>query len=214
MAIVKSDQLGKGSNPIKGAKFRDHAVEFSKQWAIGSKLTWEEFSNWAQEQGLLDSVPEEGSDKQSDEWLAYLQRRHQVRMNINKAAEHSDMIGRGGAYSVVASGGALLVKSAASALATAKSADRIAQLATTKRKQLEHLYQSTDWSQIPSHEMAMAEGLMIDLTNWIEVINLQAKQHETKFSLLQGKIRKLVENGTLLPSSDEISGFIGCDVSN
>ncbi len=204
------------SNPIKGAKYREYAIEFAKIWPVGSGLTWEEFCDWAFTKGLLDfpqPTQEElrSEGKQSDVWLAHLQRRHQVKQNLNKASQHSDMISHGGAFSIESVRGKLLVKDVASVIAQCDVATRINSLAQTKTKQLDYLYQSTDWATLPPHERALAEALRDDLDDWVMVIDLQAKQHEKKFAKLTSRVKHLVDSGSIHPTNGGISGLLTND---
>lgn len=218
------------SNPIRGAKYKDNAIEFAKKWPIGTSLTWKEFCEWAHSKNLLPTTqpdlhlieagikaenekrmklgkdPEDSSPRRSNAWLAHLQRRHQARMNLNKAAQHSSMIecNPGGAFSIESIGGVLMVKDVAKVMAEGTAAKRIKSLANTKRKQLEYLFQSTDWAQLPPHERAIAESLKDDIDDWVSIIDLQAKQHEAKFAKLQSRLSSLVAIGDIMPQNGGI----------
>ena len=159
LALEIAESLGstlpvKAANPRRGAQYRDDAIEFAKLYPIGSTLTWDEFLDFAIDRGIIaiETLPteEEAADKQSNAWLAHLQRRHQVRASLNKASAHPAMIPYGGAFTIEPSGGGLVVRSTAQAIAASDAPSRIASLATSKRQKLEYLIQSTDWSQLPA----------------------------------------------------------------
>src|SRR5690349_4656093 len=86
---VSIDRPWGKANPRRGAGHTDTALMFLRDHPVGETLTPEKFDEWAQRLGLLN-VPT-GAPKQSDAWLAHLQRRHQLRYNINKAATHPRM---------------------------------------------------------------------------------------------------------------------------
>ena len=200
----------KKENPRRGAAMRSAAIDFTKRWPIGSSLTWDEFTGWAVEHRLLDAIPsgEDMEDKQSNAWLAHLQRRHQIRNNLNKASAHSELIPYGGAFVVSAIGGALVVRSTAAEIAEGEVPKRIRSLANTRRKKLEYLIQSTDWSQLPPHEQAIAEALRDDIDFFVRGIELGAESLETKFSKLRNRISGMIADGRVSPTNGGISGLL------
>jgi len=218
LATEIAESLGASRNPVKaankrrGAEYRDDAIEFAKQYPIGSTLTWDEFTQFSIDQGIIDvaSLPteEEAADKQSNAWLAHLQRRHQVRTSLNKASAHPAMIPYGGAFVIEPSGGGLVVRSTAQAMAANDAPRRIASLATSKRQKLEYLIQSTDWSQLPAHERGLAEAVRRDIDDWVEVVNLQATQLERKFVDLGHHLNKLVAIGQVQATNGGITGLL------
>jgi hypothetical protein len=209
------DKPVKPANPRRGAGYRDAAIDFIQLYPVGSTLTWDEFAQFAIENDLLDiaSLPteEEMADKQSNGWLAYLQRRHQARAKLNNACAHPALIPYGGAFTVEASKGALVVRSTASALAESDAPQKIATLATTKRKKIEYLIQSTDWSLLPPHERALAESVRDDIDNFVALVDLQATQLQNKFTKLRHNISQLVKVGQVKPVNGGISGLLEND---
>jgi hypothetical protein len=218
LALAIAESLGASRNPVKpanklrGAAYRDSAIEFSKLYPAGSTLTWDQLLQFALSQNLIDvgSLPteEDAADKQSNSWLAHLQRRHQVRSKLNKASSHPAMIPYGGAFTIEPSGGGLVVRTAAQAIAASDAPTRIASLATSKRQKLEYLIQSTDWSQLPPHERGLAEAVRRDIDDWVEVVNLQAKQLERKFIDLGHHLNKLVAIGEVQSRNGGIKGLL------
>jgi hypothetical protein len=193
-------------NPRRGASYRDFAIAFRKQWAPGDVLTWTEFCAWAVDIGLMDEPePTEPdgaplADKRSTIWLAHLQRRHQARSSLNKAASHSTMQPYGGAYvleTLSQQHGTMVVRSVVSALAQAEAARQVESLAITKRKQLGYLLQSADWSVLPPHEKAFAEALYDDIDYFVGGVARSAEHLQKKFSNLQRRLAALVESGQL-----------------
>ena len=201
----------RAANPRRGAAYREAAINFSRHWPIGSNLTWEEFCQWAHERGLLEEAWPPVTDRNSMEWLAFLQRRHQARESLNKAASHPSLIPHGGAFFVAASGGGLWVRSTLQQIVGGKLIEKIGSLANTKREQLEHLIQSTDWTQLQPHLRLTVEDLNDDLDNWIERVGLDASHMEARMQKLSSRLRDLVAIGEVVPLNGGIAGLIGSD---
>lgn len=216
-----AESLGVTDNPVKpanarrGAEYRDDAIAFAQLYPVGVTLTWDEFLDFAIGRGIIDSasLPTEGeaADKQSNAWLAHLQRRHQIRSKLNKASAHPKLIPHGGAFIIEPSGGGLVVRSTTQALAENDAPRRIASLATSKRRKLEYLIQSTDWSQLPPHERGLAEVLRDDISDWVDMVNLRAEQLERKFTNLGHQLNKLVELGEVQPQNGGIAKLLSSD---
>ena len=220
----------KPSNPKKGRRHHSAARDFLKKYAIGDTLSWEEYCTWAKEHGLFegdippaeiqatqDDVPlydEHGnpitvSNKQSDEWLAYLQRRHQARVNHNKAAEHDEMNTCGGAYTIApVDGNTVAIKSVRSVFLDNKAAEQIDRFIKTKRRKLAYLFQSTDWSQVKPYERLFAENLMEEIDEWGDEISNRQKKLEGRFNRLRLRLEQQVNAGEIVPTNHALEHFI------
>jgi hypothetical protein len=150
-------------------------------------------------------------DKRSTVWLAHLQRRHQARSSLNKAASHSMMQPYGGAYvmeTLSQQHGTMIVRSVVSALMQAEAARQVESLAQTKRKQLGYLIQSADWNMLPPHERAFAEALYDDIDFFVEGVTSSGKHLERKFSGLQRRLLDLVRTGQLQLANGAVKALI------
>jgi hypothetical protein len=201
-------------SPGIGKRYRQAAKDFIIYYPIGSQLTWDEFTQFAVNYGLLDTAllpsQQDMQNKQSDAWLAHLQRRHQARAKINNSARHDVMNDYGGAYTIEASGGALIVRSTAVALAENTAAKKIKSLSSTKKNQLNRLMQSTDWDQLPPHEKGLAETISIDIDNFVARIVLESNQLEQKFRRVAHRLSSLVQTGQINAPNGGITGLLTC----
>lgn len=208
---LNTDTPVKPANILRGAGYRDAAIDFIKKWPIQSHLTWDEFCGWAYQNGLLNELPPRDAEKGSKDWLAHLQLRHQARANLNKAAAHPSMIPYGGAFIVAASAGGLFVRSTAQQMVEGGLTDSVGKLANTKRKQLEYLIQSTDWAQLPMATRNTVEDLKDDLDNWIARVSLDAQHMEHRLSKLKGRLDRMVQTGEVIAVNGGIAGLLGSD---
>ena len=202
------------SNPLRGAGYRELASQFVQQYPRGTVVTWDEFVDWSVSVGLMDHPTPVTTDKQSDAWLAHLQRRNYARKKINKAGMHRDMHGIGGAFAVEVldmNAGTLIVKGAMSSLIDAKAAQQVQSLAQTKKKQLEYLISSADWSVLPAPERMIAEELYNDISYYVEDVNTQGNRLTSKFERLHQRIKQLKDDGEINPVNGGISGLLDSD---
>lgn len=192
------------ANPLRGANHEDTAASFVRDYPPGTTLKQDEFDEWAQRHGLLN-VPT-GAPKKSDAWLAHLQRRHQLRYNINMAGSHPRMEIPFVVESI--KGGNLEVRTPQLAISKCKLTDRLETLCVTKRRQLAYLMQSADWSGLPQHERIVAETLYDDIDMFQQKIELEATCLNGKFAKLESKLRRAVESGRIKPQNGGIRGLI------
>lgn len=192
------------ANPRRGAGYEDQAIEFLKSFPIGTALSAEAFDEWAQLNGYLD-VPV-GAPKKSDEWMAHLQRRHQFRYSLNKAAAHPRMKTP---FVIEADGLCVFVVNAVhTAISEDKRFRKIQSVAETKRKQLCHLMQSADWAALPPHYLSLAESIFDDIDMFRDEIALKADGLARKFDKLSHKLKIAVERGEIKPRNGGIRGII------
>ena len=204
--VVEADAPKWGAeNPLRGSKYNELALAFSRAFPVGSTLTPGEFDSWAAESGsYYHSVPtpeeRKGADgNSSDRWLAHLQRRHQLRVNINKAGAHTRIAAHGGKPFVIEQIGhhALEVRSPEVALAKSNLTARLTSLCGHKRRNLAYLMQSADWAALPAHERAIAESLYDDIDKFETDIGNNAEWLTKKFAKLEHKIKKALADGTI-----------------
>lgn len=193
------------ANPRRGAGHEDKAIQFVRDFPVGTTLTAEEFDSWAQGHGFVR--PPKSTDKQSDGWQAYLQRRHQLKDGITKASTHPRMDTPFIIETLAM--GVWEVRSPYRAISRTKMFDKIESVAVTRRKQLLYLMQSADWSVLPPHEKAFAESLMDDIDMFRQRLELEAEGLSNKFMKLERKLRKGVEEGQIQIRNGGIKGIIG-----
>lgn len=193
------------ANPARGAGYEDAARAFVVAFPVGSRLTAEEFDEWAQSGGLLP-VPRD-ADRKSDAWQAHLQRRHQLKYSINKAGSHPRMQPNAFIIETIAMG-TLEVRSPYFAISRSTMLNKIDSLINTKRKQLAYLMQSADWSVLPPHERAMAESLYDDIDMLKQRMDLESEGLAHKFRKLEVKLRKAVESGVVRPANGGIKAIL------
>jgi hypothetical protein len=178
------------------------AIQFVMDFQIGMTLTPFQFDEWARKYRLLNTPPD--IPKQSDAWLAHLQRRHQLRYNINKEALRLES-----PYIIEAVGGKVWeVRTPATAISKNRIAHRVQTLTVTKRRQLRRLMASADWSMLPPHERTVAEALSDDIDLFAGATKYHAEALETKFIKLQLKLKHAVESGDVYPVNDGLKQLI------
>jgi len=202
-------------NPRRGMPRREAAAEFIKLWPIGSTLTWAEFSEWASRPhiGLMPSGEPTAADggeidRQSDEWLAHLQRRHQARNKLNKASSHTRIATPYVVLTESQEQQTLVVKSVALALAETRAAVQVASLARTKKRQLRYLIESTDWANLPPYERLMAEALYDGIDTFVESVKAQGDGLQRQFDKLQARLANLVRSGQLSSINGGITAML------
>lgn len=209
-AVAETTPAWGAANPIRGLNFHDIAIEFGRDYPIGAQLSVTTFDKWAATHKYYQHEVPENPDRSGDAWLAHLQRRHQLRFNINKAATHPRMrLSGANAYTVDnVSHLTLQVKSPEVALSTNNMVGKLQSLCVTKRKNLSYLMQSADWSQLPPHEQAVAESLYDDIDKFERDISSNASWLTEKFAKLEHKIRLAVESGKLVPQNGGIQKLL------
>jgi hypothetical protein len=186
-------------------KFAD-AIAFVREFPITTILTNEQFDEWAQRQGLLNSPPPTAL-KRSDTWMAHLHRRHELRYRLNKAGSHPRLQENGATPFSMDSLGRGMYQVRAPHIAVAQSGlpRKVASLVKYKKIQLTYLMQSADWTQIPPHERAVAESIYDDIENFAALINLQADSLSNKLGKLRRRLEQIVPKMiSEIPSEDEM----------
>jgi hypothetical protein len=212
---VKTNPILGPSNPAKGAKYRDVAVEFGKKFPIGTVLTMDEFDEFAISGGHIE--PPASTEKRSDGWLAFLQRRHQFKTNINKAAVHTAMLDQHGAppYFVaqIGMGKLEVVTPFKAATATGNSAVmyQLETLTKTKKRKLAHLIQSVDYTTLPVGEQVKVMMLADHISDFEGRINREIGDLDKKFHAVKSSIHHLLQSNQLVPKNGGIKALMAPD---
>tara|TARA_R110000868_G_scaffold378645_1_gene644121 strand:+ start:938 stop:1627 length:690 start_codon:yes stop_codon:yes gene_type:complete len=204
------------ANPMRGMNFHDVAMAFGHDYPIGTQLSVDAFDTWAASHNYYQHEVPANPERSSDAWLAHLQRRFQLRANLNKAATHPRMntaVSR--AYTVDnVSHQTLQVKSPEVALSTNNMAVRLQSLCGTKRRNLSYLMQSADWSQLPPHEQAVAESLYDDIDKFERDISSNSSWLTEKFTKLELKIRRAIESGKIVSQNGGFQKLLSDNTSD
>jgi len=187
------------ANDIRGLQYVDIAVEFIRDFPVGTIFKADEFDVWAQKRGLLNTPT--NAPKKSDAWLAHLQRRHQLKTNINKAAAHPRMQNQGeGIVPYViqqVTMGGWITQSISSAIGKHDLPKKMVSLFTTKKRQLNYLMQSADWHHLPPFERVLAEELYEDIDELEENVSRKSERITNKYARLESKIKRALENNEI-----------------
>jgi hypothetical protein len=178
-------------NPLRGISYKGAAIKFRSKYHDGCLLSWDEFCQWAYDVKLMAQPIPDTNDKQSDQWLAHLQRRHKALTNLNRAGSHTRMNSHGGAFVVRIYNkqqGILIVNSVVTDIVENKSVMRIKNLSNTYKRQLVELIQSADWAQLPAHERLFAEAIRHNIENFVEIIDNHSQQIECQIAELRHNI--------------------------
>jgi len=195
------------------SKMTQAAVRFVQAFPIGSELTPAQFDQWAHAQGYL-RIPM-GAEKDSDAWLAHLQRRHQFRYKMNKAATHPRLRDEEGVTPFTLDAmkfDVWRVRAPHDAAIKNRVIQRADTLMTTKRQQVDYLLQSADYKELPAYERMFADAMYEDLENFHAMIALQSEQLDKKFAKLQATLKHALETGTVVPRNHGIKALLAPEV--
>lgn len=210
--LTRTSTLGelnvKPANKMRGKPFHEHAVAFSEAFAIGDALTPEKFDAWAHQKGYL-SVPD-GVSKQSDIWLAHLQRRHQLRYSINKAAMHPRMREENRMPFTIDHAGPNLweVRNVVDAINQDATARKLARLAVVQKRKLLYLQQSEDFVQLPPYLRMAVTDISADIDSALQKTALEAKDLERRIDRITDRVRAAIESGEIKPGNGGIAGLL------
>jgi len=184
----------------RGELIREAALQLTKDFPLGSynqptKINTEKFDYWMESQGLLE-VPPEGISKDSDAWLGHLQRRHQCIGALNKAGGNKLRMNDANlkCYVIRPKNGMIWIRPSHEVIAQAELPKKIESVFQTKRKQLEYLMESADWSVLPVYERMFAEGLYDDIDTFEKHVTVSVEGITSKFNKLASKIKTSTEN--------------------
>jgi hypothetical protein len=198
----------KPANKMRGKPFHDHAVTFSQAFGIGDALTPEKFDQWAHANGYL--VVPVGVSKRSDVWLAHLQRRHQLRYSINKAAMHPRMREENRTPFIIDHAGPNLweVRSVVDAINQDATARKLARLAVVQKRKLLYLQQSEDFVQLPPYLRMAVTDISADIESALQKTALEARDLERRIDRITERVRAAIESGEIKPSNGGIAGLL------
>ena len=200
-----------GASDRRGtAHYTELAKFFVKDFPIGTDLSAALIDQWLHDRKEL-VVPPEGVAKSSDQWLGHLQRRHIIIGRINKSSTHPRMRDQGSvAFVIIARGGKFQVKAPHEVIVQGELPKKVLSVCVTGRKKLRYLMESADWTVLPPFEKAMAESIDDDIDLFEEHIGSSARSLETKLAKLDGKIRRGLASGEIVPIKEGggISGFL------
>lgn len=199
------------------ARYTELAIEFLSDFPIGTRnLEVEKIDRWFHEHGVLEQLPltNDSGDplygRNSDAWLAHLQRRHQEIKKLNKSSAHPRLLDSGSQPFTLTPGpgGTYSVRSAYEAITGAELPKKVLSLTITKRKQLRYLMESADWSILPPWERAFAEAIDEDIDAFQNTIEAGANHLGNKLARLETKIRQSIASGEIKPANSGIQKFL------
>jgi hypothetical protein len=165
----------------RGLTHNQMAQQFVAEFPLGTKLSISQFDDWAHRNAFL-TVPPEGTSKNSDAWKAHIQRRHELRHNLNLASTHPRMDDKAftldkiseGPGSRSNTGDAMYeVRTPPIAMRTADFHKKIRQYTDKKfRTQFRYLMQSTVWQQLSDYERDATIDLYDDLRQFNDNIKI------------------------------------------
>lgn len=195
------------ANPLRGAEFHEAAIEFARLYKIGVFLTVDQFDEFCIKHGL-NHAPS-NLTKGSDAWQAFLQRRFQAKVGLNKAASHPRIQDACPPYHIAQCGhGKLEVKSTFGAAASTKVGRQVESLVETKQTALRHLLQSVDFENLMPAQQAQLQNLHDSIEDYKHRLNFEADRLSGKFERFRHDLSELVNSGRLIPSNGGIKGLL------
>jgi len=196
---------GQGKVRIPGVSrnaYIEHAVAFVVQYPIGTVLTREAFDQWLLDRGLIPRLPPDGIDKDSDAWLGHIQRRHQHRERLNKAATHSRMFQEWNSvsYMIVTTANGYEICAPQIAAERIQLPHHLETITETMRKKLAALMQSTDWQSLPSDMRDMASEVYEDILALKDDTKVGAMRIENRMGRWQKRLSRRIAAGQISDS--------------
>jgi hypothetical protein len=208
----------KSANPVRGTgvttsglSYRELAVSFAMKYPIGTVIALSEFDDFAISVGGI--APPVSTEKDSDGWLAFLQRRHQFKYSINKASTHPQMKLSYGVdpFLIETKGGAVTVLSPYEAATTPAVALASKSLLANHRTRLKYLMQSVDFSELPPAEQNLVVNLSMNMEQFQERMEFEASMLERNFARFRQSVIMLVDSGKITPSNGGIKALVAPD---
>src|SRR5262245_38037495 len=201
-------------NDRRGVAHHELAMEFVKDYPVGSVLSAEKLDLWLQDHAILNITPTD-SPKTSDAWLGHLQRRHIARSKLNKAGTHPRLIEQGSTpFSIDAIGGVFEIRAPHIAVSKFSLPKKVQTLIGTKRQQLAYLMQSADWERLPPYERVFAEAIFDDITKYAKDIRTDAEDLDNKFVKLQRRLDLLMKAGSIVAADGGIKQLIAAPLED
>jgi len=185
------------ANEKRGLGYHEQAIDFIRQFPIGTTLSPRQFDDWSCANGSMPAPAT--TEKGSEGWMAHLQRRHQFRYSLNKAGAHPRMTRDGLTPFVIEtlSQGTWTVRSTHGAIQHNRMSSVVISLVTTKKRQLRHLIESTDWESLPVAERVHTEDLLEGIEDYAKRVQLDGELLHQRFERLGAKLRRLTESGAI-----------------
>jgi hypothetical protein len=200
MTSTDTEQLPWGYAPDRrgnardadGKPYTEHAVEFLKEFPIGSTVLREPLDEWLIDAGLLDHLPED-TEKGSKEWYGHAHHRGIVLRKFNDASVHPRMHEHGVEPFVLAAvRDGYEVTTPASEVINGKIARKFQSITKTKREQLITLLRASDWSQVPMPTKLMAWAIYDDIEAYARDVTQGADIINNKLSRLHSTVQKVL----------------------
>lgn len=185
------------SHPKLGASYHESACAFIKQFPIGTMMTVQDFDAWVIEHGM--AAPPTSTEKNSEGWLAFLQRRFQAKTNLNKAGAHERMTHAGlSPFCIYQLGqGRLEIRKPFDAVMSGRMAQEVNTLVNTKYRRVKQLIQSIDLQELPPANQVMVMNLATNIEDFKNRVNYETDQLNTKYQRLRDDLRRLVMIGAV-----------------
>lgn len=162
------------ANARRGVANVELAERFQSDFPVGTKLSPDQFDKWAETQDLL-SRPAGG--KKSPAWSRFLERRQQVRLKINRSAEHPRMREHGcEPYVIDWIGGGFVVNTPDQSEAIHKMMAMLLKRVKFKQHQLKMLLQAKDWDSMTDQERIYLIVIWDQITDAGDVMAMQITQ--------------------------------------
>jgi hypothetical protein len=174
------------ANPRRGIAQIDLAEKFQSAFPVGAKISAEQFDKWAEREELL-SPPAGG--KKSAAWTRHLDRRHQVRMKINRSAEHPRMREHGcEPYVIDWVGGEFAINTPDQSEALHKMMAMLLKRVKFKQHQLKVLLQARDWDTMTEKERILLNVVWDTITDAGDVMRMQITQAVKRIERVAAKL--------------------------
>lgn len=174
------------ANPRRGKAHIDLAEKFQSRFPVGTKLSDEQFDQWAEAEGEL-SLPAGG--KKSAAWAQHLERRHQLRTKINRSAGHPRMREHGcEPYVIDWVGRGFVVNTPDQSEAIHQMLGVLLKRVKFKKGQLKHLLQAKDWDTMNEQERVYLMVIWDTITDASDVMSMQITQAVKRIERVAAKL--------------------------
>lgn len=190
------------------SSYHKHAIALLQTYKLDSIITHGEFDDWAIKRDILKKPS--STEPGSDGWLAHVQRRHQLRYLINKAASNPRIRNEAGIepYVIERIGtDQYHIRRLHIAVLLNKVAERVQSYMMNKQIKFEAMMEAMDWSQISPYIKMNAENQIQDITGLGEITTLMLKMHDQKCARFLGQLVVLIKDGAI-PNTPEIDNLI------
>lgn len=195
---------------IKEGKFSAHdaALLFGRMYPLGSSITVKEFDEFAIK--YCGIAPPTNTEKGSEGWLAFMQRRHQTKSEINNAASHPRMIRHGARPFIIEQGkGAMLVvREPHEAIIHSNVASKVGSVIDNQYTKLRYLMESIDFGLLPPETKGQVRALVEHIDDYKAQMDFSTSQLSKKFYALGSEIRHYVKIGAITPKNGAIAALL------